>query len=119
LSAAGRYAAVLLTEAGAEDAPPPRLPEEDPAAAWARSGALGLTGCESGPPLLPSAPLPTCAEGALAALRALTPGLAPQRRGGALLAERAAAAGLRRRGRVAPGGSCRLLPAAPAPAGWP
>ena len=119
MSAAGRYAAALLAEAGAEDAPPPVLPEEDPAAAWARSGALGLTGREWGPPLLPSAPLPTCAEGALAALCALSPNMAPQMRGrgGALLAERAAAAGLRRRGRTAPGGSCRLLPAA-AGTGW-
>lgn len=123
MSAAGRYAAALLAEAGAEDAPPPLLPEEDPAAAWARSGALALTGRESGPPLLPTAPLPTCAEGALAALRALSPGLpasAPQRQGrggAALLAERAAAAALRRRGRTAPGGSCRLLPAA-AGTGW-
>lgn len=119
MSAAGRYAAALLAEAGAEAAPPP-LPEEDPAAAWARSGALALTGRELGPPLLPSAPLPTCAEGALAALRFLSPALSPQRQGrdgAALLAERAAAAGLRRRGRTAPGGSCRLLPAA-AGTGW-
>ena len=78
MSAAGRYAAALLAEAGAEDAPPPVLPEEDPAAAWARSGALGLTGREWGPPLLPGAPLPTCAEGALAALCALSPNMAPQ-----------------------------------------
>lgn len=117
MSAAGRYAAALLAEVGAEDAPPPLLPEEDPAAAWARSGALALTGRESGPPLLPTAPLPTCAEGALAALCALSPALPQGRDGAALLAERAAAAGLRRRGRTAPGGSCRLLPAATG-TGW-
>jgi hypothetical protein len=90
------------------------LPEVDPgaeAAAWAASGAMALTGRVDGPPLGPPAGLVTRA-GALArevaaSARAL---------GGALdidplqlLGERAAIAGLHRRGTTSVGGATRLL----------
>ena len=90
---------------------PFRTPGESAAAAWARSGALWLTGPEQGPPVLPEAPLASCMDGALAVLRALAPQADLEHVDGAcLLGERAAIAGLTRRGRTSPGGSCRLLP---------
>jgi hypothetical protein len=56
--------------------------------------------------------LPLAADDALAQLAALAPRGAFDDLGGAeLLAERAACSGLTRRGRVAPGGACRLLEA--------
>jgi crotonobetainyl-CoA:carnitine CoA-transferase CaiB-like acyl-CoA transferase len=87
-----------------------------PTIAWARSGAMALTGHRDGPPRRAPGPLASCAEGAALALAGLAgrrwpPGLdAP-----ALLAERAAILGLGRQGTVSPGGSCRLLRAAD---GW-
>ena len=68
---------------------------------WASSGAMALTGRPDGPPLGPPARL----VDRLDALAAPFPGLDPL----ALLAERAAGAGLRRGGRVSCGGSSRLL----------
>ena len=71
---------------------------------------MALTGHRDGPPLMCPVPLASCADGAVLALAAIagTPrGLLP--RGGELLAERAALGGLRRNGRIAPGGACRLL----------
>lgn len=101
----------LLEEVGAPEAGlPPDLGGEPAAAVWARSGALWLTGRADGPPLLPTAPVASVAAGALAALRALAPaGDWRDLDGAALLGERAACAGLGRRGRIAPGGTCRLL----------
>lgn len=79
---------------------------------WAESGLAWLTGFADGPPRIPSAPLPLAADGALAALAALAPAGAFAGLGGAeLLAERAACHGFTRRGRVSPGGGCRLLEA--------
>ena len=86
---------------------------EHPQLAWARSGAMALTGCADGAPLLAPAPLASAAEAALLALR----GLAGSEWGGcdldaaALLGERAANFDYSRRGSIAPGRSCRLLPA--------
>jgi hypothetical protein len=105
------YARALLNDVGSQvDAV--EIPGAPCAAAeWARSGALALTGNSTGPPVLPRAPLPSCARGAALALDALAPGArfdaldAP-----ALLGERAAFAGLTRNGRISPGGACRLLP---------
>lgn len=84
---------------------------EAAASAWARSGAMALTGPADGPGLGPPAPL-------VPRLRAVAERLAhrsaqlgtavavdPLR----LLAERAAAAGLRRQGQVSCGGAARLL----------
>jgi hypothetical protein len=91
--------------------------EEDPVVAWARSGAMALTGRPDGPPLGPPSPL-------VPGLRAIADVLA-ERTGHtgptvrvdpiALLGERAAMAGLRRGGAVSCGGGTRLLEAAD---GW-
>jgi hypothetical protein len=71
---------------------------------------MALTGEAAGPPLLAPGPLAACARGALRALGELAGSPhALELDGPALLGERAALAGLRRRGRVSPGGSCRLL----------
>ena len=69
----GAYARALLREADAHPARPPEDPAGLSAAAdWARSGALLLTGRAEGPPVLPRAPLATCARGAGLALASLT-----------------------------------------------
>lgn len=114
---ADRVASELLLEVGgagpgreASAAQPPRA--RSAAVRWAESGLLALTGSASGPPVLPATRLPIAADGALLALEALAPTAAFVGIGGAeLLAERAAIAGLSRRGRISPGGACRLLPA--------
>jgi hypothetical protein len=87
----------------------------DPAADWATSGAMALTGDPDGPPLVaPGAPA-SAARAVALALEALTStldGLEVVRVDGAeLLGERAAIAGLSRAGTSSPGGSCRLLAA--------
>jgi len=90
--------------------------ELHPALEWARSGAMELCGWPDGPPRLAPGPLATWLRGELDALRALAPVALPADLDGpALLGERAALLGLGRRGTVAPGGACRLLPAAD---GW-
>lgn len=118
LHPAGRYAETLLEALPAVDFEPPAPRRENPAFAWARSGAMALTGRAEEPPRLAPAPLATCAEAALDALRALAPNSrltlegahsASALDGAALLGERAAYLGLLRRGQVSPGGSCRLL----------
>jgi crotonobetainyl-CoA:carnitine CoA-transferase CaiB-like acyl-CoA transferase len=122
---AGAYAGTLLASLPARDAVPPAARLEHPALAWARSGAMALTGRAEEPPRLAPGPLALCASAALDALRALAPGSplasgegsatgAPLD-GAALLGERAAYLGLTRRGSVSPGGSCRLVRAAD---GW-
>ena len=124
-----RYAETLLRACGRSSPVRPAASAPHPAVDWARSGAMAVTGETDGPPLLAPGPLAHCARGALAALVALAAdgvagsGHAPlvagardratrslrEIDGPALLGERAAIAGLRRRGRVSPGGSCRLL----------
>lgn len=90
--------------------------DADPAQRHADSGLLALTGHADGPPLDCPLPLAICADGALAALGALAGTSALDTIDGArLLGQRAALAGLTRNGRIAPGGSCRLLPVA---GGW-
>jgi len=123
MHASGGYAASLLAALPPVGAEPPAPRPEHPALAWARSGAMALTGRADEPPRLAPAPLAACAAAALDALRTLAPasGLAaagadgPELDGAALLGERAAYLGLARRGSVSPGGSCRLLRAAD---GW-
>lgn len=82
---------------------------------WARSGAMALTGLADGAPRLAPGPLASVARWAVEALRALAPAARHAALeavdGAALLGERAALFGLRRRGAISPGGSCRLLPA--------
>jgi crotonobetainyl-CoA:carnitine CoA-transferase CaiB-like acyl-CoA transferase len=115
---AARWADRLLRSLGAAtttDGAP--APPHDPAADWARSGAMDLTGAHDGPPLTVTAPVATCARGAATAIAHLSARLGARvdLDGGALLGERAALAGLRRNGRTAPGGHACLLRAAD---GW-
>ena len=113
--AAARYAACLLADLGRAGTDL-RVEAEHPALGWARSGLMALTGSADGDPQLCPAPLPACADGALAALASLAPaGAFDGLRGSQLLAERAAIAGHRRQGAISPGGACRLLEAAD---GW-
>ncbi len=87
-----------------------------PALRYAQSGLLALTGRADAAPQICPAALASCADGVLAALAAITgPSHLDDIDGGALLGERAALMGLTRNGRIAAGGSCRLLEAAD---GW-
>ena len=84
-----------------------------PAIEWARSGAMALTGREGGAPRLAPGPLAVWAREGIEALRRLSEVPFPKDLDGpALLGERAALLGLRRRGTISPGGACRLLEAA-------
>ncbi|HEY0506915.1 MAG TPA: CoA transferase [Blastococcus sp.] len=89
----------------------------DPAADWARSGVVHLTGRPDGPPLVPPGRGATRARELADAIAAATAGTGSPVAvdGPALLGERAAFTGHVRRGSVSPGGSCRLLPTAD---GW-
>ena len=87
-----------------------------PALRNAQCGLNALTGRADGPAQLCPAPLAACADGVLAALRALSDSAALRvLDGAALLGERAASFAHTRAGAVSAGGSCRLLPAAD---GW-
>lgn len=102
------YASLLLKSLGIAASPSSETSDIHPALANARAGLVSLTG--NATPQLCPAPLASCADGALLALEALVPdshlsGI----RGSQLLTERAALMGLKRNGRIAPGGSCRLL----------
>jgi len=77
--------------------------------AWARCGAMSLTGCAGDAPSLGPARLAAWADASAAELCVRVGLRGTTLDGAALLGERAAAAGLTRRGRVSPGGSCRLL----------
>lgn len=89
----------------------------DRAEDWARSGVVPLTGHPDGPPLVPPGNAATVANRVAARLAVATErGDHPVRvDGAALLAERAAFTGHRRRGPVSAGGASRLLPTAD---GW-
>ena len=108
------YARSLLGTLGASVNALPGPAAEHPALAFARSGLMALTGAADGEPVLCPLPLAACADGVIAALNTIA-ARPLSLRGAALLTERAAAAGLRRAGAIAPGGSCRLLHAAD---GW-
>ncbi len=74
---------------------------------------MALTGRPDAAPALCPVPLPSCADGALAAFRAISgSAILPGVSGTQLLVERAALAGLRRNGGCSPTGHCRLLPTA-------
>jgi crotonobetainyl-CoA:carnitine CoA-transferase CaiB-like acyl-CoA transferase len=82
------------------------------------SGFAELTGWPDAPPIRPTRAITDAADGALAALFALSADdvATPRSATGAeLLCERAQLVGLSRRGRIAPGGACRLLEASD---GW-
>lgn len=103
------YALELLDDM-ASSRTPPEFAESDPAVAWATCGAMSLTGAAEGPPRLAPNGIPRAVEGAFRALIALSqPGTLASFDAHALLSERAAHFGGRRRGRTSPGGSCRLL----------
>ncbi|MCB1675968.1 MAG: CoA transferase [Halioglobus sp.] len=80
------------------------------AADWAQSGLIPLTGPPDGPPLQGPGSIPSCARGALDALRLLAgAALLPGCDGATVLGERAALLNLERRGTISANGSCRLL----------
>lgn len=87
-----------------------RAPDAHPDLVWAQSGAMALTGLADGPPLLAPAPLAARARALVRTLaeRAAAPALAAID-GATLLGEHAAIFGHVRRGRISPGGRCRLL----------
>ena len=106
----GAYSERLLAALPAVGVEPRPVEREHPALAWARSGAMALTGCAEEPPRLAPTPLASVASAALDVLRALAPGSRlAHLDGAALLGERAAYLGLARRGRISPGGASRLL----------
>ena len=111
---AADHAVALLASRGVPVERAARARETHPALLWARSGAMALTGCSDGPPLLAPGPLAAGALGAALAFGVVAGGRV-EVDGARLLGERAAIFGLRRRGRISPGGSCRLLRAAD---GW-
>jgi crotonobetainyl-CoA:carnitine CoA-transferase CaiB-like acyl-CoA transferase len=112
LSAAA-YAARLQSELGARPLRPVAVSEEHPALAWARSGAMALTGRADEAPRMCPVPLASAADGVVALVAALSPEPLPRDLDGArLLGERAAIAGHGRAGAVACGGACRMLPMA-------
>ncbi len=113
---ASRYAAALLSTLGAQVRAEAGPQDTPPAIAWARSGLMWLTGASDGPGRMLPAPVAACANGVLQALEGLKglngrgARLTPAwQRGEDMLVHRAALLGLRRQGRTAAGGSCRLL----------
>lgn len=111
------YAQQLLESLGATVEVSPGPEDVVPSTAWARSGLMLLTGLAAGPPQMCPVPLASCADGVLRALGSIAQDRAQDALpiGSSLLGERAAIAGLRRRGAISPGGGCRLLRAAD---GW-
>ena len=104
------YATHLLGSLGCRASVPTMIDRPHPALAWAASGAMALTGPADGAPVVPPGDLASCARGAIEALRVLAEDRwCASIDGPALLGERAALLGLSRRGRVSPGGACRLL----------
>jgi crotonobetainyl-CoA:carnitine CoA-transferase CaiB-like acyl-CoA transferase len=114
---AERYAEALLASLGAAGTRVAASEARHPAVAWARSGAMALTGRADGPAVMCPAPLAAAADGALLALRSLARGQRDQlpAEGSTLLGERAALAGHARRGAVSPGGACRIVHTAATP----
>ena len=111
---AGRYANALLGDLGVSRSVSEQ-PELHPAQRWAQCGGLALTGYPAAAQMCP-VPLASYADGVVRALRAVCPESPLNTLDGAqLLGERAALAGYRRAGDIAPGGSCRLLATAD---GW-
>jgi len=116
LNVATAYAQRLLGSLGLKPSQLLSAPDRHPAAAWAASGLMELTGLADGAAQMCPVPVTACADGVLAALTSLAPAQALDGLDAAqLLAERAAVMGLRRAGPVSPGGACRLYQAAD---GW-
>ncbi|WP_322754044.1 CoA transferase [Frankia sp. Cas3] len=109
--------ATVVHRQAAEDPPADVIdpaPTVDPpsALAWARSGAMALTGPADGAPLAPDVAIMERLDGAMAVFRLLaaTRGQRVDVDAGALLGERAAISGLTRGGPRSAGGAARLLP---------
>jgi len=107
---ASDYAETLLASLGVRVERRAGPMDPHPAALWADSGAMSLTGHAHGAPRLAPGPLAACAVGAVRALGAMAPETALPANPARLLGERGALTGATRRGRIAPGESCRLLP---------
>jgi hypothetical protein len=106
---ASAYANILLASLGESTRCDVVRADTHPAQRYAESGLLALTGNAVAPQICPL-PLATCADGAMAALRALAGDKQLDHiDGAALLGERAASTGFTRAGAVSSGGSCRLL----------
>ncbi len=108
---ASDYAEQLLIALGASVRRTFQHPDLPPDLAWARSGAMALTGHRDGAPQPCPAPLASCVEGVRAALLSLA-GKDIDLPDARTLGERAALSGLTRNGAIAPGGACHLLRAA-------
>lgn len=104
-----RYASLLLDSLGMPQRISPGADARPAELLWATSGAMWLSGHGDGEPRPCPAPLAACAQGAWLALTTLCPSLDPHFDAFRLLGERAAIAGLQRRGRLSAGGACRLV----------
>jgi len=112
---ASHYATTLLHELGALTESLLAPAASDAAIDWANSGLMVLTGYPEGPPLQGPGAIPSCARGALTALRMVAGDeLLAGTDGAGLLSERAASLNFTRRGATSPNGSCRLMKAADA-----
>ncbi len=111
---AERYANALLRDVGLSARA--HCEATHPAIRNAQSGLNELTGRADGLAQLCPVPLASCADGVIAALRAIGEhSVLKAIDGAALLGERAACCGYTRAGSISSGGSCRLLRAAD---GW-
>jgi len=106
---AHEYALGLLHDI-AIDTPLQQSEEPHPAILQATTGLMWLCGDHDGGPELLPVPISSCAEGVMRALAAL-PGLSCLEglSGARFITERAAIIGHQRRGRIAPGESCRIV----------
>jgi hypothetical protein len=117
-------AGTISTDVSTADVPPAGVGPDGAAAvpdcailAWARSGLMELTGCSSGAPLVPAAPILARADAVASAIADLAGrhGRRLELDVNKILAERAAEAGWHRQGTVSANGTCEMLPAAD---GW-
>jgi crotonobetainyl-CoA:carnitine CoA-transferase CaiB-like acyl-CoA transferase len=104
---AERHARVLLAALGLRGEPTPL--GDHPAIAWRRAGLKAITGRADGPGLVAPVALTAAADGALAALRAVSGETSLPENGAVLLGERARRLQLARHGRVSANQTCRLL----------
>ncbi len=113
--AAAAYAAALLASLEVPTVATPGPADPKHGDAWARSGAMALTGAADGPPQSAPGPIASCADGAARALAGLAERLTGRTLrtldGAALLGERAALADpvLARAGATSVGGSSRMI----------
>lgn len=112
---AAQYCALLLQSLGATTQLKLPLPSPEQAIIncvqdWADSGLIPLTGKPNEMPLQGPGCLPSCARGALNAIRLVSKkNILPDVNGATLLSERAAALKLIRQGTISPNGSCHLF----------